>query len=136
MGLHLLLHVLVADCNHGARASVWVRVELRLLAGRLRLPRGIANEHDVVLVDTCVVGAAVGALFVAPSQAGSTSVILLAHGESTHVLVVWAKVEERVSVGFLLVCRCGDVASVGARGAQTYNAALIGGTLLLAIPDK
>ena len=94
MGLYLLLQVLVADGDHGSVWWVRTAVDALALLVHLRAATLRANEDDVALVDACVVRAAMRSLLVAPSQAGTASVVLLAHRVATQILPVVAKIEQ------------------------------------------
>lgn len=136
VALDLLLEVFVADGNHGAVRSVGAAVDaLALLVDLGAISLG-ADEHDVALVDACVVRAAVGSLFVAPSQTRTAAVVLLPNGVPAQILPIVAEIEQRVPVGLLLACRRRDVAGVGARGREATDAAWVRALLLRPIAHE
>ncbi len=75
-------------------------------------------------------------LLVAPSQAGTASVVLLAHRVATQILPVVAKIEQGVTIGLLLACGGRDVASIGSCGGEAANATWIIALLLAAVPHE
>ena len=67
--LYLLLKMLVADGNHRTVWSVRTAVDALTLLIYLGAVSLGADEHDITLIDACIVGAAVRSLLIAPSQA-------------------------------------------------------------------
>lgn len=133
---HLLLEMFVANGNHGSLWAILTAVDaLALLVDLGSVALG-ADEDDVALVDSGVVGATVGSLLVAPSEAGATAIILLSNRVTAQVLPVVAKIEERVPVRLLLARRRRDVAGVGASGRETADAARVAALLLSPVADE
>lgn len=75
-------------------------------------------------------------LLVAPSQAGTASVVLLAHRVAAQILPVVAEIEQGVTIGLLLTCGGRDVASIGSCGGEAANATWIIALLLAAVPHE
>lgn len=114
--LHLLRQLFVADSNHWSLCICYLSSFLLLLLA-IR-----SNKHDIALIYTSIIWAAVRSLFIASPQACSTSIIESTNWVSTHVLIGWSEVEKWRAIWFMLACSCGNVSSIwGSMDSKAFS---------------